>query len=168
MRTHLLIVTAIFLGVSLLPVPLSAQDPHQEAIAAAMSVLDDFMLYFNRRDQEARASTLNYPHVRFAAGNVTILESAEDFVTNARNFNNLPRTGWDHSHWHRKDVTLASPDKVHIETVVQRFNSSNELIVEFQSLYIVTNVDGHWGIQARSSLAPPPETMFLDRAESPR
>ena len=168
MKTHVVVAAATMLGFSLMSSAVSAQDATDEAVAAAMSVLDDFMLYFNRRDQEARASTLNYPHVRFAAGNVTVLETAEEFVTNARNFRNLPRTGWDHSHWHRRDVTLASPDKVHIETVVQRFNSSNELIVEFQSLYIVTNVDGHWGVQARSSLAPLPETMFLDRTESLR
>ena len=49
---------------------------------------------------------------------------------------------------------MASPRKVHIETVFQRFNSDNEPIGTFQSLYIVTYVDGHWGTQARSSLAP--------------
>ena len=41
-----------------------------------------------------------------------------------------------------------------IDTVFQRFNSDNQPIGRYQSLYIVTNVNGHWGVQARSSLAP--------------
>jgi hypothetical protein len=66
-------------------------------VAAAISVLDDLMLYFNRRDQEARASTLNYPHVRFAAGNVTVLETAEDFMTNADGHCGIKRVlAWHH------------------------------------------------------------------------
>lgn len=37
------------------------------------------MATFNRRDPVAWAATLNYPHVRFASGNVTVWENAEDF-----------------------------------------------------------------------------------------
>ena len=71
-----------------------------------------------------------------------------------RAFENLARIGWDHSHWLSREVTMASPEKVHISTVFQRFNDRNEPIAMYQSLYLVTLVDGHWGTQARSSLAP--------------
>jgi len=47
-----------------------------------------------------------------------------------------------------------SPAKVHIATKFQRFNEKNESIGTYESLYIVTKADGHWGTQARSSLAP--------------
>jgi len=126
------------------------------AINGAMQALDEFMLAFNARDPEAWAATLNYPHVRFASGTVTVWESAEDFAENARtrSFANLPRSGWDHSHWLSREVALVSPGKVHVNTVFQRFNRDNEPIGTYQSLYIVTLVDGHWGTQARSSLAP--------------
>jgi hypothetical protein len=125
----------------------------ENAIAQAMAALDAFMLAFNRRDAEAWAATLNYPHVRFASGNVTVWESAEEYAQTSA-FERLPRTGWDHSHWLTRDVTLAAPGKVHIATVFQRFNAKNEVIGTYQSLYIVTEVNGHWGTQARSSLAP--------------
>jgi len=126
------------------------------AVAGAMEALDDFMLAFNARDSDAWADSLNYPHVRFASGTVTVWDSAEDFADNARtrSFVSLPRSGWDHSHWLTREVALAAPGKVHINTVFQRFNSDNEPIGTYQSLYIVTLVDGHWGTQARSSLAP--------------
>lgn len=125
----------------------------EQAIESAMQALDEFMLHFNRRDMEAWAGTLNYPHVRFASGNVTVWESAEEFAQ-GRTFLNLPRTGWDHSHWLTREVVMASSGKVHVQTTFQRYNSDNEIIGTFESLYIVTLKDGHWGTQARSSLAP--------------
>lgn len=147
-----------FCLVVLLPIawltPSSAQDEATaNAVAGAMQALDDFMLHFNRRDMENWAATLNYPHVRFASGTVTVWESAEEFAQ-GETFTRLPRTGWDHSHWLSRDVVMASPGKVHIQTVFQRFNSNNEIIGTYESMYIVTLQDGHWGTQARSSLAP--------------
>lgn len=134
--------------------PVSAQDDNIGiAISGAMQALDEFMLHFNRRDMENWASTLNYPHVRFASGTVTVWESPEEFAE-GETFVRLPRTGWDHSHWLSRDVVMASPGKVHIQTVFQRFNSDNEIIGTYESMYIVTLQDGHWGTQARSSLAP--------------
>ena len=149
--------SVIFISLSLLvaTTPLSAQSDSEleEAIAGAMGAMDAFMLGFNARDPQAWAASLNYPHVRFASGGVTVWESAEEFAE-TRAFETLPQTGWDHSHWWTRDVTLASPAKVHIATLFQRFNSDNEIIGTYQSLYIITNIDGHWGTQARSSLAP--------------
>ena len=124
-----------------------------EAIASAMSALDEFMVAFNSRDMKAWAKTLNYPHVRFASGTVTVWQSAEEFERGAT-FERLPRTGWDHSSWVSRDVSLVSSGKVHFNTVFQRFNGENKVIGTYESLYIVTLVDGHWGTQARSSLAP--------------
>ena len=129
------------------------QDANAQAIASAMSALDEFMVAFNSRNMKAWAATLNYPHVRFASGTVTVWPSAEEFSL-GRTFERLPRTGWDHSSWVQRDVSLVSSEKVHINTVFQRFDEKNKPIGTYESLYIVTLVDGHWGTQARSSLAP--------------
>jgi hypothetical protein len=118
-----------------------------------MEAMDAFMLGFNARDPQAWAASLNYPHVRFASGTVTVWDSAEEFSQTLA-FESLPASGWDHSHWLTRDVVLVSSAKVHIATVFQRFNSDNEVLFTYESLYIVTKVDGHWGTQARSSLAP--------------
>ncbi|MBL4581471.1 MAG: hypothetical protein JKY29_06600, partial [Gammaproteobacteria bacterium] len=74
----------------------------EEAIAEAMGAMDAFMLGFNARDPEAWAASLNYPHVRFASGTVTVWDSAEEF-SQTRAFETLPRSGWDHSHWLTRD-----------------------------------------------------------------
>ena len=123
------------------------------AVVKAMAVLDDFMATFNRRDAQAWSRTLNYPHVRFASGQVAVYPDATQF-TDRPVFRQLAATGWDHSHWLSREVVLKSPGKVHIATVFQRFNADNEPLGTYESLYIVTLQDGHWGIQARSSLAP--------------
>ncbi|TFH73512.1 hypothetical protein E3V39_09895 [Gammaproteobacteria bacterium LSUCC0112] len=131
-----------------------AQDENDAAIAAAMNALDEFMLTFNARDPVAWAATLNYPHVRFASGTVTIWNTAEEFAA-GESFERLAAVGWDHSHWLSREVVLVSPGKVHVNTVFQRFNADNESIGTYESLYIVTrDANGHWGTQARSSLAP--------------
>lgn len=129
-------------------------DGNQEAVASAMAALDEFMSTFNARDPVAWAASLNYPHVRFASGTVTVWETAEEFAR-GESFERLAAIGWDHSHWLSREVVLVSPGKVHVNTVFQRFNANNEPIGTYESLYIVTkDAQGHWGTQARSSLAP--------------
>jgi hypothetical protein len=130
-----------------------ADDANQTAINFAMGTLDKFMLEFNKRDLEAVAATLNYPHVRFASGNVVIFEGAKSFVDRPL-YETLTDSGWDHSHWLSREVVLSSSNKVHIATAFRRYNESNEPIGTYESLYIVTQKHGRWGIQARSSLAP--------------
>jgi hypothetical protein len=130
------------------------QSDNDSAIASAMAALDKFMVTFNSRDPVAWAGTLNYPHVRFASGTVTVWQSADEFAA-GESFERLAAVGWHHSRWISRDVVLVSPEKVHVNTVFQRFNANNEPIGTYESLYIVTrDSNGHWGTQARSSLAP--------------
>jgi hypothetical protein len=63
-------------------------------------------------------------------------------------------TGWDHSTWDEMTVIQASADKVHITVTFSRFNAAGAKISAFDSLYIVENIGGRWGIRARSSFAP--------------
>jgi hypothetical protein len=122
-----------------------------EAIAAAMKCLDDFMAAFNARDVKAFEATFNFPSIRIASGKVAIIEPGyhkpELFGTGAL-------TEWDHSAWERREVVHAGPDKVHIDTRFSRYRKDGSLIGGFDSIYVVTKVDGHWGVQARSSFAP--------------
>ena len=124
-----------------------------DSINKAMQVLDSFMYSFNARDMNSWSETLNYPHVRIAGGKVTVWDTKEEYsATNV--FNRLTATGWDNSAWLSKDVVLVSKNKVHMSTVFQRYDKDNNPMKKYQSLYVVTNDEGHWGVQARSSLAP--------------
>ena len=120
-------------------------------IAAAQERLDAFMKAFNARDLAAFEATFNFPHVRFASSKVTIINPGfhkpEMFTTGAL-------SDWDHSAWARRDVVHAGADKVHIDTRFNRYRKDGSVIGGFDSIYIVTRLDGRWGIQGRSSFAP--------------
>ena len=131
----------------------SQANPNSDPISQAMKTMDKFIEAFNARDVQSWSESLNYPHVRFASGGVKVWKDPETFIAET-DLTPLINSGWDHSHWISRDVVLSSPSKVHISTNFQRFDKQNRPISTYQSLYIVTLVDGHWGIQARSSLAP--------------
>jgi hypothetical protein len=132
-------------------VPARANDPAAEA--AALAVLDAFMAAFNARDIEGCEAQFNFPHYRFASGTVTVLErpgTRPDLF--ARFAEATP--GWDHSAWARREIVHSGPGKVHVDTRFVRYRADGSVIGEFDSLYVVTKQDGHWGIKARSSFAP--------------
>jgi hypothetical protein len=122
-----------------------------EAVRAAQGVLDAFMTAFNARDIPAFEATFNFPSVRLASQGLVILNAgdmkAERFTTGAL-------AGWDHSAWDRREIIHAGPDKVHIDTRFTRYRKDGSVIGGFDSIYVVTRQDGHWGVKIRSSFAP--------------
>ena len=126
-------------------------DPRAEAIDAAQGVLDAFMTAFNARDIPAFEATFNFPSVRLASNRMVILNAGdmtpERFTTGAL-------AEWDHSAWERRDVIHAGADKVHIDTRFVRFRAGGSVIGAFDSIYVITCEDGHWGVKIRSSFAP--------------
>jgi len=121
------------------------------AITAAQKVLDDFMGAFNARDIPAFEATFNFPSARLASNTLVILNKGdmkpERFTTGAL-------AEWDHSAWERRDVIHAGPDKVHIDTRFTRYRKDGSVIGGFDSIYVITCENGHWGVKARSSYAP--------------
>lgn len=63
-------------------------------------------------------------------------------------------TTWDHSAWEKIEALDTGREKVHFKVTFTRYTAENEKIASYDSLYVVTLKDGHWGIQARSSFAP--------------
>ena len=134
-----------------LAVPLRAQFVAENA---AMGVLDRFMSAVNARDDEAMCQTLHYPHVRFQGGAVRTYESGEDCVEQVDFARFAERFGWDHSGWDSRTVVQANADKVHVMVIFSRNDADDTRIAQFDSFFIVTRVDGRWGIRPRSSFAP--------------
>lgn len=124
---------------------------HAAAIAAAQQVLDDFMAAFNARDIPAWEKTFNFPSVRLASNRMEILEKG---TRSPNMFGQGSLTDWDHSAWDRRDVIHAGVDKVHIDTRFTRYRKDGTVIGGFDSIYIITCEDGHWGVKGRSSYAP--------------
>ena len=124
---------------------------HADAIAGAMQCLDAFMTAFNARDVKAFEATFNFPGVRLASNKMVIIEAG---YHQRGMFERGALAEWDHSAWERREVIHAGPDKVHFDTRFTRYRKDGGVIGGFNSIYVVTREDGHWGVKARSSYAP--------------
>jgi len=129
--------------------PTAAEYPDQ--VAAAQTVLDDFMAAFNARDVTAFEATFNFPSVRLASGRLVTLNAGD---MRPERFSEGALAEWDHSAWDRREVIHAGPDKVHIDTRFTRYRKDGSVIGGFDSVYVITCEDGHWGVKIRSSYAP--------------
>lgn len=119
---------------------------------AAERALDDFMTAFNARDTAGVNEAFNFPHVRLASGTVTVFEKRGDFTFDA--FDARAETqGWHHTEWDYRNAIQAGPEKVHFDVQFTRYRADGSAIGSYKSLWIVTKLDGHWGVQARSSYA---------------
>ena len=140
------------LGQSVAAPPVAARHAKFAAeIAAAQGRLDAFMMAFNARDLSAFEATFNFPHVRFASNTVTIINPG---YHKPEMLERGALADWDHSAWDRRAVVHAGADKVHIDTRFTRYRKDGSVLGGFDSLYIVTRLEGRWGIQGRSSFAP--------------
>lgn len=139
-------------GQSVRPPPVKPQHAAFAAeIAAAQGVLDAFMTAFNARDLKAYEATFNFPHIRFASNTIRTINPGD---MRPEMFTTGSLADWDHSAWARRDVIHAGADKVHLDTRFTRYRKDGSVIGGFDSMYIVTRLNGHWGVQGRSSFAP--------------
>ncbi|MBV8751971.1 MAG: hypothetical protein JO328_03835, partial [Hyphomicrobiales bacterium] len=105
----------------------------------------------NRGDEAAANATLHFPHVRLASGKVTVWQKSGDYKLDS--FKARAGDGWHHSTWDERAPIHVGDSKVHLKVKFSRWRKDNSLIGTFQTIYILTNRDGRWGIQARSSFA---------------
>jgi hypothetical protein len=111
-----------------------------------------FIDAFNAQDHERLAGTLNYPHVRLANGRFMTVDSAADFVALSRKVEPaLKEEGWDHTVLGNVEVIHGGPDKVHMSLSIDRCHADGTVYNHFETFWIATLQDGHWGIQFRSS-----------------
>jgi hypothetical protein len=126
--------------------------PNYDAeIAAALACTEAFMTAFNARDLAAFEATFNFPSVRLASNTLTVIEPGDH---QPQMFERGALSDWDHSAWERRKVIHAGPDKVHLDTRFTRFRNDGSVIGGFDSIYVITCENGHWGVKARSSFAP--------------
>jgi hypothetical protein len=131
----------------------SAMSAATDSITQATAALDRFMAALNANDAAGVNDAFNFPHVRFASGKVTVFARRGDFTMETFRVR-VDDDGWAKSAWDKRDVIHAGAEKVHFDTQFSRYRADGSRIASFQSIYIVTRLDGHWGIQARSSFAP--------------
>lgn len=122
-----------------------------DALTAAMASLDDYMAALNRGDEAGVNAACNFPHVRLAGGKVVVWPKHGDYKL--EDFRARAGDGWHHSKWDERTAIHVGKNKVHLKVKFSRWRKDGSLLGTFETIYIVTRQDGHWGIQARSSFA---------------
>ena len=76
-------------------------------------------------------------------------ETPEEIATD---FEVLRQSGWDHSTLDLAEAVHVSADKVHFRIVFSRYTADGSPYTTAPGLYVITNQNGHWGLQLQSTL----------------
>ncbi len=126
-----------------------------ESAANAVAAIESFMAALNAHDDDALLDLLHLPHVRISGAGVAIWHDRSELeATYLRDFYQRAGPDWHHTILDSTDVLHSSQRKVHVLIQFTRCNAQGTPIATYRSLWIMTESDGHWGAQARSSFAP--------------
>lgn len=123
-----------------------------ESAAAAVTAVDTyFEALGDPTDPAGWAATLNYPHVRIADGRVEQWETADAY---AGGLQGGRLRAWAGTRLDWAEPVQVGAGGVNVAVRYSRLNPQGETLSSYEAVYLVTNRDGHVGIQARSTFAP--------------
>ena len=131
---------------------MTAQEGLAEAEQAAVAAVEAFYEAWSEGDIEAVRETMNYPHVSLFPGHVEVRATPADFESP---FERLREgQGWRRSSLDRLHVIWTRDDKVCVDVHWSRYGEDGSRYLSGNIIYLVTRVDGHWGIQFRARSEP--------------
>jgi hypothetical protein len=133
--------------------PLDDEAKRSAAADAAVAAVKAYMNSFNSRDDEAWADTLNYPHLRMAGGAVKSWPTRQAYVDEFDFDAFAKRFGWSRSEWESIEAVQVAADAVNVALRATRRDAQGKALSTFDTYYLVTRENGHWGVRARSSFA---------------
>ena len=133
-----------------------AETRYAESEPEAIRALEAFMAALNSGDNQALFDTIHVPHVRISGeGAMAIYETREDLEKNyLKEFAARAGDSWHHTVLDWTEVNHSSENKVHVFIQWTRYDKDGGQLATHQSLWVMTNLNGRWGAQARSSFAP--------------
>ncbi len=108
-----------------------AWQPDNEAVSAAMDVLDEHFRSLNARDASALAATLHFPHYRMGRNGMKTWQTSDTYLDD---FFARAGDGWARSEFLFRNVVAASADKVHLDVAFVRYNEEAQTMGAFRSL----------------------------------
>jgi hypothetical protein len=134
-----------------------------DAELAARQTLDAYMAAWNAADNDGVRAALNFPHVMLGpAGQVVVAAESSEIHTDFAALRE--REGWGSSTLDAFEAVDSMATKVHCKVRFSRYRPDGTKYGSGRMLYIVTNQDGHWGIQLRSGM---PDADLLRAREGP-
>ena len=131
------------------------ENQQADSASKAVAAIESFMAALNAQDDAALLDLLHLPHVRISGAGVAIWHDRDELeATYLRDFYQRAGPDWRHTVLDSTDVLHSSQHKVHVLIQFTRCDAQGAPIATYRSLWIMTEVDGRWGAQARSSFAP--------------
>ena len=94
---------------------------------------------------------MHFPHYRLSGGTVRVWETPSNYMAD---FYKRVSSEWHHTRWDSIDVLMASTDKVHLSVCFTRFRADDSVLAQHCSLWVISELEGVWAAQLRSSFAP--------------
>ena len=114
-------------------------------------VIKDYIKAFNERNCLKMADLFNFPHVRFANDSVSVITKSEYLKNQDKVTELLINENWDHTEIKDIKHIQSNDTKAHFIIHFLRLDKDKNIIHDFKTFWIVTNINSHWGIQFRSS-----------------
>ncbi|PCI77163.1 MAG: hypothetical protein COB20_08870 [SAR86 cluster bacterium] len=124
----------------------------------ARAALERFLAAWNSADNSAVQKTVNYPHITHSPMGLIVANEPEQFITD---FDALKQQSWVRSTFDKITPRQSSDQKVNFEVEYSRLNTAGEVISRGYVFYVVTNNEGHWGMQYRA-----PGQLTLESGEA--
>ncbi|MXX74349.1 MAG: hypothetical protein F4210_14785 [Holophagales bacterium] len=129
----------------------------REATAAtAVAAVERYLAAFNARDEEVMVAALHFPHVRVGVGRARVWESAAEYMEGFDFDSFAERLGWERSEADAMEAIQVGARGVNVAVRITRYGAGGAKIHSFDTIYLVTESDGQWGIRAGASIAPSP------------
>lgn len=136
---------------TLRPVGFATTDD-EAAVAAAGAVVEEWVAAHDRSDAGAVARLAHLPHVEIRGPSLRLRRDRPEL---ARHVADVKAGGWAHGGIVRATVRQRSPRKVAFEAEIRGWREDGTPLPGESALYIVTERDGRWGMQASSVLHAP-------------
>ncbi len=123
-------------------------------------IIQQYISAFNSRNANLMADLFNFPHIRFANEKAWVI-SKEQYLKNQENVTKLlNKETWNETKIKSIETIQSGAKKAHFKIHFLRLDSENKIIHDFETLWIVTKLNGHWGIQFRSTFLDSPAATF--------
>ncbi len=109
------------------------------------------MVRYDSLDPGSWADTLHYPQVRLSASGLDLWKSREDFLAGTEPGR---QRAWFNTKLENAEPIQAGASGVNVTVRYSRLNSQGEKLSACDAVYLVTNRNDRWAVQARSSYAP--------------
>ena len=132
--------------------PYETETESRQAEAEALKAVDRYLHAFYKAESSDWAATLCYPFVNVRVGELDEIKNPEDAARFDRSRFDT-QFGEGRMTWKSLRVIQSGSDGVNVAAELNRRDSSGQLLASLSGLYLVTNLQGKWGVIGRSVIA---------------